>query len=88
MNQCIIDFTNLLYSSSQLPNPNDNVVSFYRDTQDYFSVFTNPSAGDIYDSWRQMSNFYEVLEAIDRQQGYAMNSIADEYFSSMYGLDC
>ena len=88
MNQCIIDFTNLMYSASQLPNPNDNVVSFVRDTEDYFSVYTNPSPGDVYDAWRQMSNFFEVVEAIGRQQGNAMNSIADEFLSSMFGLDC
>lgn len=88
INQCINDFTNMMYSATNLPDPNDNIYSFYRDSQQYFGVFSNPSPGEIYDVWRAVTNFYEILEAISRQQGNAMNSIADEYFSSMFGLDC
>lgn len=80
--------SNLMYSSSNLPDYRDNPIVFARDSYNLYLDIAQPSIDGAIEWWGNNDSYNENLEIINRIQEFAMNDIAERFFDAIEGKDC
>ena len=84
----IRDSSELMYSSSGLPDFRDNLASFSRDSYQGYQEIINPNIVGAWEAWDQVLNYNEDLQRIIALQDYALDGIANIFFDAIAGKDC